>query len=159
LRAFDTSSIIHAWDHYPLKQFPGLWNWLGTEFHGGRFTISDTVDAETIKRDADCRAWLHSQGVSIIPTTQAILTEALKIKATLGIVTDRDYTTGVRENDILIIATCVVDSMELVTNENVQNDLPKNRRKYKIPAVCAMAGVDVSTMSFRELIVQSGKVF
>ncbi len=28
--AFDASSI-HAWDNYPIIQFPGLWDWMASQ--------------------------------------------------------------------------------------------------------------------------------
>ena len=157
--AFDTSSIIHAWDHYPMKQFPGLWKWLSEEFRAGRFTMSEIAEAETKQRDKDCHAWLHANKVQVIPISQAILTEALKIKAALGIVNDRYHPDGVGENDLMIVATCVHGSIDLVSNENMQNELPQNRARYKIPAVCALAGVNVACINFRQLIIRSGKVF
>jgi hypothetical protein len=158
LLAFDTSSIIHAWDHYPLKQFPGLWKWLGDEFRAGRFTMPLIVDDETKRRDGDCHRWLHEHKVKVIPITRVIVADALRIKAALGIVNDR-YGAGVGENDLLIIATCMQGNLELVSNEGVQSDLPKNKAKYKIPAVCRMADVNVPCINFRELVVRSGKIF
>jgi len=160
LPTFDASSIIHAWDHYPLKQFPRLWEWLGDEFNAQRFTMPEIAEGETKKRDVDCHKWLRQNNVRIIPMSPEILSKALEIKASLGIVHDRDYATnGVGENDILIVATCVTQVLELVSNEGVQRELPRNLRKYKIPAVCRMVGVNVPCISFRELLVQSGKVF
>ena len=156
--AFDTSSIIHAWDHYPLKQFPKVWEWLGEEFKAERFTMPQVAEEETKVRDSDCYTWLHLHKVKILPVTQAILDDALKIKTALGIVNDR-YGAGVGENDLLIIATCMQSRLELVSNESLQHELPKNLAKYKIPAVCGMQDVKVACVNFRELIVRSGKVF
>lgn len=156
--AFDTSSIIHAWDHYPLKQFPGLWKWLGEEFKTGRFVMSVIADDETRQRDKDCHAWLHAHCVQTTPITPAILNDALKIKTVLGIVNDR-YMAGVGENDLLIVASCKQSRIELVSNEGVQHDLPQNKARYKIPAVCGLQGVNVSCINFRELLIRSGRVF
>jgi predicted nucleic acid-binding protein len=158
LLAFDTSSIIHAWDHYPLKQFPGLWKWLGEESNAGRFVMSAIAYDETKQRDTDCHAWLHQQRVNILAVTQQILEDALQIKKALGIADDR-YKTGVGENDLLIIATCMQGHIELVSNEGVQNQLPKNLANYKIPAVCGMQTVNVPCIDFRRLLVRSGRVF
>jgi predicted nucleic acid-binding protein len=159
LPAFDTSSIIHAWDHYPSTQFPKLWAWLGGEFSSGRFVMSKIADDETRKRDANCHKWLNSNGVQILPVTATILNHALQIKGSLGITHDRDYRDGVGENDLIIIGTCMEHAIELVTNENRQNQLPQNRAKYKIPAVCALNTVNVQYVNFRDLLVRSGQVF
>ena len=156
--AFDTSSIIHAWDHYPLGQFPGLWKWLGEEFAAGRFVMPTVAEEETKKRDKECCAWLHQYNVRILPITQAIVNDALRIRKSLGIVNDR-YKAGVGENDLLIIATCMQRALELVSNEGLQTVLPLNLANCKIPAVCAMADVSVPCINFRELLVRSGRVF
>jgi len=159
LLALDTSSIIHGWDHYPQKQFPKLWTWLGAEFTAGRFVISKIVDDETKYRDGDCHNWLLSNSVQILPVTAEILTHALAIKAKLGIVHERDYKGGVGENDIIIVATCIEHALELVTNEATQTQFPQNPANCKIPAVCALPGVSVDCLNFRELIIRSGQVF
>jgi len=159
LPAFDTSSIIHAWDHYPQKQFPKLWDWLGAEFSTGRFVMSKIADDETKNRDADCHYWLHANSVKILAMTTNILSHALAIKATLGIVNERDYRTGVGEKDLLIIGFCMEHALELVSNESRQTQLPKNLANCKIPAVCALPTVNVQCVNFRELLIRSGRVF
>jgi hypothetical protein len=31
MRVFDASSMIYAWDNYPERQFPGLWDWMAKQ--------------------------------------------------------------------------------------------------------------------------------
>ena len=121
--------------------------------------MSKIADDETKRRDADCHKWLHMNNVQIIPVTASILNRALQIKAALGIIHERDYRDGVGENDLIIVGTCIEHTIELVTNENRQNQLPQNRARYKIPAVCALTTVNVGCVNFRDLLVRSGRVF
>lgn len=138
--AFDASSIVHAWDHYPMRQFPSLWVWLGEEFRAGIFKLPQVADDETKQRAPDCHAWLQTAGAQVMPVTQAILDDALRLKTMLGIVTDRDYRSGVDENDLLIIATCMQARVELVSNEGRQAAVPTNLANCKIPAVVRHVG-------------------
>jgi predicted nucleic acid-binding protein len=117
------------------------------------------ADGETKRRDADCHNWLHANGVQILPVTGSILNHALQIKRALGITLDRDYRDGVSENDLIIIGTCMAHAIELITNESKQNQLPQNRARYKIPAVCTLTTVNVQYLNFRDLLVRSGQVF
>ncbi len=159
LPAFDASSIIHAWDHYPVNQFPKLWVWLGEQTQAEQFVVPEAVDGEVKDRAPDCHKWLHQHNPKIIPPTPAILADALKLKAMLGIVNDKYNRAGVGENDLIIIATCIQGHLELVSNEGVQTDLPQNLAKCKIPAVCAMTPEKVACIDFRQVIMRSGKVF
>ena len=52
-----------------------------------------------------------------------------------------------------------VTGVELISDENRQNTLPANAKKYKIPAVCAMRTVSVNCINFVDYIKQSNQVF
>jgi hypothetical protein len=77
----------------------------------------------------------------------------------LGIVDDAYHSSGVGENDLLIIATARVHKAELVSDEKRQTALPKEPTKRKIPAVCAMKEVNVLCMNFIEFIKRSDEIF
>lgn len=158
MQAFDTSSILYAWDNYPIGQFPPLWDWMGEQFEVGEFVLSDVAMKETKKKDPDCAQWLKDHSAQSFPTTNKDLQIALIIKSLLGIRNDK-YGSGVGENDILIISSAKVHGHLLITNEAVQNHLPKKLTKYKIPAVCAMPTVAVPCMNFLELMKRSNEVF
>jgi len=85
LRAFDASSIIHAWDNYPLVQFPPLWKWMAREISAGRFVMPKVAFEEVNARAPDCSHWLRQNHVRRIEVTNAIVQEALRIKGMLGL--------------------------------------------------------------------------
>lgn len=158
MQLFDTSSIVYAWDNYPIDQFPPLWAWLASEIANGRIMFAEVAVGEVAKVSSECKEWLSNNGLAIVPTSDAILVEALRLKGLLQI--GEQYGGGVRENDLLIIATAKVSGMELVTNERVQLDLNKTKlANYKIPAVCQMRTVDVPCCDFLEFIRRSKAVF
>ena len=158
MQAFDASSMIHAWDHYPEGQFPGLWEWIGDRIESREFAISEVAYKEVEQKAPDCAKWLEEHAVQRLPVTNDALRNALMIKGLLGIENDL-YGDGVGENDILIIASAKEHHQELVSNENRQNILPRDMKKYKIPSVCSMPGVAVPCLSFIEVIKRSGVVF
>lgn len=91
--------------------------------------------------------------------TNDIVQEAQRIKGLLGVVDDNYHPDGVGENDILIIATAGTEGLVLVSNEGRQANLPQNRRRYKIPATCALDTVEVLCIDFLRFIRDSGEVF
>ncbi len=82
------------------------------------------------------------------------LTEAQSIKSLIEI-EDDNYGEGVGENDIFIVAISKRTSSVLVCNEKRQPNLPINKSKYKIPAVCNLPEVAVKNINLTELLHNS----
>lgn len=86
---FDASSIIYAWDNYPIKQFPGLWEWMEKEIEDGKFKIPDVAYDEVGDNAPECQKWLKNVDIERLPITSGILSKALFIKNLLGIEEDQ----------------------------------------------------------------------
>lgn len=158
MQVFDASSMIYAWDNYPIGQFPGLWGWMADRIATGVVRMSSVAFKEVNDKTPECGAWLRDQSLMLLEVGDAILLEAIKIKGLLGIVEDR-YGGGVGENDLIIIATSKIHRYELVTDEKYQAIPPKLRPNYKIPAVCMMDAVAVPWVNFIGYIKRSEAVF
>lgn len=158
MQVFDASSMIHAWDNYPIEQFPALWNWMANRVAQGVIQMSEVAVEEVGHKVPECVKWLKDADLQKLPVTEAILLEAMRIKDLLEIEEDR-YGSGVDENDLIIIATAKIHDVELVTNEAVQAVLPAQKRKYKIPAVCKMDTVKVPSLDFLLYLKRSEAVF
>lgn len=159
MRTFDASSILHAWDNYPIGVFPPVWDWLANEIGNSALVISDTALEEVGHRNEACRDWIRDAPIKRIDTDQDVLLAAEQFKQELGIKGDNYHPKGVDENDLLIIASAYCHGYELISNEAVQNKLPAKRWRYKIPAVCQMASVAVPCKSFIGFVVESGVIF
>ncbi|MFX1695875.1 DUF4411 family protein [Paraburkholderia sp. A1RO-1] len=159
MQAFDASSMIHAWDNYPIDQFPPLWTWLRDEIVAQRLAIAVVALEEVGHKVPDCAAWLRAQGIRRLEITGAILTEAMRIKGLLGIVNDQYSPKGVDENDLLIIAAAKINGRELVSNEARQLALPQTVANYKIPAVCGMNTVQLACIDFLGYLRRSRAVY
>ena len=155
----DTSAIIYAWDNYPIKQFPKLWEWLGELVKDGDLKIPQVAFEETIKNSPECADWLKDKQVVRVPIGNEILKEALRIKKLLEIEDDQ-YRKGVGENDIFIIACSRHLKLPLINNEAVQTDLKLTHlANYKIPAVCGLKEVKVPSINFLQFLKESKEVF
>ncbi len=159
MQTFDASSIIYAWDNYPVDQFPPVWNWIASEIKGHIFSIPNVAFDEVKQKTPDCGQWLADAGISLLPATNEVLHEAMRIKALLQIHEDQYHPSGVGENDLLIVATASVKGLVLISNEARQINLPENPAKKKIPTVCADPQVDVECIDFITLVKRSGQVF
>lgn len=158
MRVIDASSIIYGWDNYPPEQFPKLWAWVAEEIESAELVIPKVAFDEVKNKLPECADWLTEQNISKLSPTNDVLRKSLEIHALLGIVGDA-YGKGAGENDILIIATAFVAGGELITNENVQNNLPSKLKNCKIPAVCGLPEVRVTYSDFLQYIRSSKQVF
>jgi predicted nucleic acid-binding protein len=159
MRAFDASSMIYAWDNYPVEQFPGLWEWMASQIEAKELAMPNVAFEEVQNKTPDCGEWLKENNLEQLAISNAILQDAKRIKDLLGIMSDNYHAKGVGENDLLIIATARLHGVELVSDEERQPTLPRVSSKRKIPAVCAMQPVSVSCINFIEYIKASGEVF
>lgn len=159
MQVFDASSIIHAWDNYPVKQFPGLWDWMAKQMADKNIVVPCVAFDEVTYKTPECSAWLKQAPIEQIAMNDAIVHEALRIRNLLGISADAYHPKGVGENDILIIATASIHQTILVSDEGWQPILPDIPKKRKIPAVCNMNEVATPCISFLEFIRQSKVVF
>ena len=159
MQVFDASSMIYAWDNYPVRQFPPLWKWMGAQIKEKKLVMPTVAFEEVANKMPDCGAWLEENDLTQLEISNAIVRDAMRIKGLLGIVDDNYHPRGVGENDILIIATAGVHKAELVSDEERQPTLPKEPSKRKIPAVCGMEEVAVPCINFIEFIKRSNEIF
>lgn len=157
---FDASSMIYAWDNYPIRQFPGLWEWMSAQIKANRLAMPSVAFEEVENKTPECAIWLRDNGIEQVEINNAVLNEAMRIKKLIGIVDDKYHSKGVGENDLLIIATASTNyKAELISDEERQTTLPKDPTKKKIPAVCFMKEVAVPCLNFLEYIKRSDAIF
>jgi len=158
LPLFDASAVIDLWENYPIAQFPSVWDWFQREVAEQNVVTADVAYEEIGHKSPECKKVLQEFGVVRHGVGSNEVQHALAIKAEFGIQDDQ-YSSGVDENDIFIIAVAKSRGLELVTNEALQPRLPESRTKYRIPAVCRLPVANVTTMRLIEFIRQSNRVF
>jgi hypothetical protein len=156
LKTVDASSVIHAWDTYPIGNFPRLWEWVAEQIDDEEIDICRVAYDAVVRKAPDCGRWLKSEGFKCSEITNPILNEALRIKRILGI-RQRFSPKGVDENDVFIIARASIEGIDLVSEERPQRQLPPDMTHWKIPAVCRHRDVGVNCIQFIEIIRQSGR--
>lgn len=117
---FDASSALHAWDNYPIENFPPLWSWFSEQINNGLFSVSQVAIEEISRKSPECGDWLNEQGMQVHPLSNEILQKATSIKNLLGITEDDYHPKGVDENDLFIIATAKVLGFQLISDEGRQ---------------------------------------
>ncbi len=159
MHVLDASSIIHAWDNYPIEQFPGLWGWLKVETQSHQLAIPTVALEEVGHKYPECAQWLIDKAIKRLPMERDVVLAALHIKQLVGIAGDKYNPKWVDENDIFIIATAQFYGGVLITNESRQFGKQSDSTKRKIPAACQMRGINVVQLNFIEYIQQSEQVF
>lgn len=159
MQVFDASSMVYAWDNYPIHQFPGLWEWIAEQMAKKVLVMPVVAFDEVANEEQDCGQWLEEKNIKKLYITNVIAQDSNRIKKLLGIEGDSYHPKGVGENDIFIIATARDHGAELVSDEGKQNQLPAIAAKRKIPAVCAMPEVSVRCINFIEYIKRSDVIF
>lgn len=159
MQVFDASSMIYAWDNYPVHQFPGLWKWMAAQIEKKELVMPGVAFEQVEGKAPDCGKWLKDNNLKKLDASDAIMQEAMRIKGLLGIVNDKYHAKGVDEKDIIIIATACVHKVELISDEERQTIPPQIPSKRKIPSVCEMAGVSIACINFIDYIKRSNAVF
>lgn len=159
MRALDASSALYGWDNYPPELFPSLWAWLGEEIAADRIQLCNAAFDEIGHKSEACGQWFVDAGITRIKLGNACFAAASAMEQELEIDVEGYHPKGVDENDLFIIASAKTHDMELVSNEERQQKLPGQLRKYKIPAVCELRSVSVPCISFLELLKTSPKPF
>ena len=158
MRVIDASSMIWAWDNYPIGQIPNLWAWLEEEVGTGELIIPAPAFAEVNHKVPACGTWLEENGCNVVQVSNDIAQSAVQIQALLGIANDNYHPKGVDGNDVFVISTARTLELPLLSDENRQQTLPPDRRRYKIPAVCGIAEVNVDCRKFVEFFKASGRI-
>ena len=159
MQVFDASSMIYGWDNYPIRQFPGLWDWMAAQVEAKKLAMPTVAFDEVTDKTPECGQWLKDHDIELLGISNAILQDAMRIKKLIGVVDDDYHAKGVGENDLLIVATARNHGADLISDEERQTTLPKESRKRKIPAVCAMKEVAVDCINFIDYLKKSDVVF
>src|SRR5713226_1829351 len=105
MQVFDASSMIYAWDNYPERQFPGLWEWIAVQIEERNLVMPSVAFDEVAHKTPECGQWLKEHDIELLEISNVILQDAMRTKNLLGVGDDNYHPKGVGENDLLIIAT------------------------------------------------------
>jgi predicted nucleic acid-binding protein len=155
--------MIDLWVNYPIQNphFDAIWDWFALRVENEDFVISAVVFKEIedmiLYGKVTDRIPEASKFISILNNfkvyeqTKQELMIALEIKQLLEI-EEYNYGKGVGYNDLCIIANAKAINTILINNEAVQNTKPVEKKSYKIPAVCGMPEVGVTSLNLVELL-------
>jgi len=54
MQVFDASSMVYAWDNYPIRQFPGLWEWMADQIAEKILVMPGVALKEVTHKMPDC---------------------------------------------------------------------------------------------------------
>lgn len=158
MRVIDASSIVLAWDIYPIDQFSKFWLWVESNLKAETLLMGQPNFDEVGHVSPDCHSWLASN-LTVLPVDNEVMAAAVQINLALGVSGGNYHSSGVDENDVFCIAMGKAHNCGVISDEALQASLPVDPLKYKIPAVCAMPQVSVDCVSLNQYIRQSGASF
>ena len=79
MQVFDASSMIYAWDNYPINLFPKLWEWIGIQISTQQIVVSEVAFDEIVHKTPDCSNWMKTCSIKKIPVTSDIMIKASEI--------------------------------------------------------------------------------
>jgi hypothetical protein len=53
--------MIYAWDNYPIRQFPGLWEWIGIQIEQKQLMMPSVAFEEVTIKIPDCGKWFKDK--------------------------------------------------------------------------------------------------
>jgi hypothetical protein len=77
LQVFDASSMIYAWDNYPVLQFPGLWEWMATQVEERQLVMANVAFEEVANKAPDCGEWLKDNDLELIEISNVVICKTL----------------------------------------------------------------------------------
>ena len=88
MQIFDASSMIYAWDNYPIRQFPPLWEWIATQIEEKELLMPSVAFDEVEAKSPDCGEWLKNNNLVQVRPNDMIMQDSMRIKKLLDIVDD-----------------------------------------------------------------------
>ena len=143
----DTSAIIEGWTRgFPPDVFPPVWAKIEELIDDGVLRATEEVLYELEKKDDEVYKWACHHQNMFIPTNERIQ-EAVRfiLREYTRLIDTRKNRSGA---DPFVIALALVESLSVVTAENISGSL----EKPKIPDVCGALGIRCLNMLelFRE---------
>lgn len=151
----DTSSWVAAWaEHYPIQNFPKLWERFGEALDSGIILIPEEVLRESERRDDSLYKWLKAQSDAVQKPDAAIYDAVKKLMGHFPRLVDTR--TGKSGGDpwVIACALCHQPKLTLVTEEKGGTE-----NKPKIPSICADSRYNIPCMNVLGLIQAEKWVF
>lgn len=141
----DASSLISlCYEWYPRDIFPTLYQVFESLPLSDHIVIIDPIfkeitnyrtDIEKLQDENPIHYWLTKElNLSITKTDNSVNEKSLALRKRYK--TDRLSSKGASHQDIMLIAFASINSQTVVSEESWQMEIPKDKRKWKIPRIC-----------------------
>ena len=155
----DANVFITVWHvTYPRKIFPTLYREMENKLPDNLILIkpifdqiepvSGRKDVQKLKQEHPVRLWLKEEmSIHETPIDDKVRQKALEL--TEKYETD-EYSRGVDEKDVTLVAFALLGNHTVVTLEEKQKQPPAKKSNYKIPLICQKE--NVSCINFIDLL-------